>query len=348
MQKENEFGTGEITRPEELISKNVFITSAACLTVTTETQMWASSCVKSGIGNITPLPETADVIIVLACQVTDLAILNDFKIAERYQYNYPKADIYIGGCLAQRFDIEMPEGIGRIDHLRDSNSGISVKNTVFWEDPFWIEDFHSRFDGAGELFREEAPVMLGSGCHGKCKYCTIKVTRGTPYKVLESVVADGIINNDSVVFVADTISVGQIEQTASLAIQEGTNVSYRNVEPDNLVKAENVLINLAKRNLLDVVHCPVQSDDPNILEMMGRNVEATFKAIEIMYELQKLGVYIATNIIIDYKDEEGNPVEEETTDKLHFFDHIAWNPYWDGKWDREEAEKRFKKYITER
>jgi hypothetical protein len=28
------------------------------------------------------------------------------------------------------------------------------------------------------------------------------------------------------------------------------------------------------------------------------------------------------------------------------FDHVSWNPYWDGRWDRDAAEERFDKYIT--
>jgi len=29
------------------------------------------------------------------------------------------------------------------------------------------------------------------------------------------------------------------------------------------------------------------------------------------------------------------------------FDYVSWNPYWDGIWDRQKAEERYKKYIEE-
>lgn len=83
----------------------------------------------------------------------------------------------------------------------------------------------------------------------------------------------------------------------------------------------------------------------NVLKAMARNSEATIAFIEKVERLRKLGVIVATNIIIDYEiDGEiiHNMNEEFMKEK---FDYFVWNPYWDGKWNRENAEKRFKKYI---
>ena len=60
-----------------------------------------------------------------------------------------------------------------------------------------------------------------------------------------------------------------------------------------------------------------------------------------VHELKELGVILATNIIIDYKNFQ-NPNMEELK---RLFDYISWNPYWDGVWNREKAEARFAAYI---
>ena len=56
--------------------------------------------------------------------------------------------------------------------------------------------------------------------------------------------------------------------------------------------------------------------------------------------LHMKGVCTGTNVIIDYKD-----MEDLQVLPADVFDSIAWNPYWDGRWDREKAQERFKKYI---
>ena len=36
----------------------------------------------------------------------------------------------------------------------------------------------------GNLFRNFYPLKIGAGCHGKCKYCTIRHTRGENYETV--------------------------------------------------------------------------------------------------------------------------------------------------------------------
>ena len=74
---------------------------------------------------------------------------------------------------------------------------------------------------------------------------------------------------------------------------------------------------------------------------MLRNSLHTINAIKFIQELRKSGTKCATNIIIDYKEFENPGVEE--LNKL--FDYISWNPYWDGIWNRVEAERRFEFYF---
>ncbi len=78
----------------------------------------------------------------------------------------------------------------------------------------------------------------------------------------------------------------------------------------------------------------------DVLTDMHRGVNATMETISLAKELKNLGVIIATNVIIDYKD-----FTQDLTDIVELYDYVSWNPLWDGKWDRERAEQRFEKYI---
>src|SRR5699024_2172296 len=99
--------------------------------------------------------------------------------------------------------------------------------------------------------------------------------------------------------------------------------------------------------LLKVFHCPIQSNDPEVLRAMNRNVDLTLSYIDIAQELRKRGTKVATNIIIDYviDGKTFHNMPEEWLNEQ--FDYWSWNPYFDGNWDYEKAKERFEKYIGE-
>ena len=81
---------------------------------------------------------------------------------------------------------------------------------------------------------------------------------------------------------------------------------------------------------------------------MNRSVKATLDYIEWSQELRQYGTKLATNIIIDYVVD-GKACHNLNEDFLNsHFDYFAWNPYFDGKWDRKKAEERFEKYIAKK
>jgi len=98
----NIFGTGKIYNKEDLEGK-IYATSAACMSVWSDMLSFANINEERFVKN----PEEADSIVVLGCQVTDLAVLNDLEVANKL-HNQTGKDIYMGGCLAQRMDIPLP------------------------------------------------------------------------------------------------------------------------------------------------------------------------------------------------------------------------------------------------
>lgn len=296
-------------------------------------------------------PWDADIIIVVGCQVTDLAILNDIRLAEMLHKQFPHAVICIGGCLAQRLDVELPEFIRRVDFGREEYEELdkSVLRHIFWEKPFWVSDqtWKSNKDdfSEGNLFRNMYPLKIGAGCTEKCKCCTIRDTRGKYYETDAFRQVNEFLNHDNIVLVSDSPTPKQIRDWITLSYRYKKPISMRNVEPQVALSCEHEILKHAECGLLKIFHCPIQSSDPKLLEIMGRSVESTLEYLGMARELRKLGVKVATDIIIDYEFEGDiyRNLDVEWMDS--HFDYWVWNPYFDGKWDRNKAEGRWQKYI---
>lgn len=340
----NVFGEGILYEREDLGDK-IYATSAACMSVWSDMLSFANQEKERFVKNV----EDADSLVVLGCQVTDLAVLNDLKVASQLHEQTGK-DIYMGGCIAQRMDIPLPEYIKRLDVVRELYQELEDRTLVQYEKPFWVPDFEESIDGLkdGNLFRNYYPLKIGAGCHGKCKYCTIRHTRGDGYEAIPEQQITEFLNHDSVVLISDSPTVSQVKAWCRIAKDCNKEISIRNIEPQNLIQCREELLELADENLLDIIHCPVQSFDPELLKAMNRSVKATEEAVSLMKELKEKDVVTATNIIIDYTvDDKFYPNLEE--DKLkENFTYYSWNPYFDGDFDMKRAEKRFKQYIKKK
>lgn len=355
----NRFGSGELYSIDDIIEigkerggTTIYCESCACLSVTTDMLSWISG--KSSKIPVTftscNKPLVNNVIIVLGCQVTDLAILNDIKTIERLHSENQDADIYIGGCLAYRFDIQLPEYVKRLHNVALSDASFK---SLTWQKPFWISDkvWMDNVDefSEGRLFRNMYPLKIGVGCHGRCKYCTIRDTRGGFYAENARSQFEEFLNHDNVVLVSDSPTASQIKDWADLAKSYNKPISIRNVEPYIAVQVMPELLDLAQSGLLKVFHCPIQSNNPELIRAMGRDVTSTLRYIEFAQQLRACDCKVATNVIIDYTvaiDGLIKTYRNMDVDWLNqHFDYWVWNPYFDGKWDIRKAEERFARYI---
>ena len=344
----NRFGEGTLYGKDDL-GLSIYTVCTACMSVWSDFLSYISSrdsLVKEFTSYVW---DKTDTIVVLGCQVTDLAIYNDLKTAESLHSRYPNLPIYMGGCLAYRFDIELPDYIRRLEVIREEYQPINYFDLIDYRKPFWnrsLADDADEFE-TGNLFRHSYPLKIGAGCHGKCKYCTIRDTRGDSYEADAFLQVKEFLDHDDVVLISDSPTIEQIRDWVKIAMRYHKPISFRNVEPYVAVLCRNRLNWLAMRGLLKVLHCPIQSNDPKVLRAMNRNVKTTLEFIDLAQDLRDKGVKVATNIIIDY------PVDGEVVHNMpeewlnEHFDYWSWNPYFDGKWNYEKAKERFEKYIGE-
>ena len=356
----NRFGTGILYNKEDL-GKSIYCVCTACMSVWSDFLSFANAeCNKGKNGKcITPyfvekdskdVLSPTDTIVVLGCQVTDLAIYNDLKTSEELHEKYPKVPIYMGGCLAQRFDIELPSYFKRLDVVRTEYTDLKyVTGFIDYKKPFWNKELKENDDefAVGNLFRHMYPLKIGAGCHGKCKYCTIRDTRGEAYYTDAYLQVKEFLDHadEGVVVVSDSPTVQQIKDWCHIATRYNKPISFRNVEPQNANACRSELISLADKGLLKIFHCPIQSDNTRVLQAMNRNIEQTLWYVAFAQDLRKCGTKVATNIIIDYVVD-GEVIHNMNEDWLNsHFDYWSWNPYFDGNWDYQKAEERFNKYI---
>jgi tRNA A37 methylthiotransferase MiaB len=320
------------------LSGKIYLTCSACMSVWADGLSWANANPQK----VSKTIENADNLVVLSCQVTDLAVLNDFRTLEKYYAQFPNKKYFVSGCLGKREDIQLPTFANRLETPRTNYQFLFDRDLVNFEKPFWINNFREKDDKKkpGHLFRDMYPLRIGKGCPNKCNYCTIRMTRGDFEQYDSSRLENEFLSFDNILLIADSPTINQLKDWHAIAKKYDKGFSIRNVEPSVVVRCEAELLDLAKNNLLNVFHSPIQSCQTDILKDMGRNVEATMQTMELARFLKNKGVYTATNIIIDYKD-----FREDFAPVYSIYDYVSWNPLWDRVWDRKKAEERFEKYL---
>lgn len=342
----NRFGSEYIDSIDD-VTGVIYCVCTACLSVWTDFLSWANANPERMMLD----PQQADIIIILGCQVTDLAVLNDLRTAERLHAQYPTAKIYMSGCLAQRFDIELPQWMYRLDVTRIPYQPLDDLTLIDYQSPFWAKEGN---DKAGSLFKPGTnyPLKIGAGCQGKCKYCTIRDTRGETFETCSEAQLDEFCCHENVLLIADSINADQLKDWCEIAIDNDKPVSIRNLEPGVANACWEHIVALAESDLLPVLHVPIQSCVASTLERMGRDADATRDFVLHVDVLRKTAANtkFATNIIVDYEHGVDTMCNCSCIDErwLHnYFDYFTWNPYWDGVWSREKAEERWQVYIED-
>lgn len=327
----NRFGSGTIYDEADLVG-DVYIICTACISIWAEALSWAT-CHLDRVG----ARPWADSIIVLGCQVTDLAILNDLRYLQALMSKCPNKTFFMGGCLANRFDIPLPPEVRRLDRLCRDYVWLDDTGIIAYASPFWDMEFSSDEDPLREsrFMRDMYPLRIGVGCNKNCTYCTIRHTRGESYNLVDYVALEKeFLAHENVLLVNDSINLSQISLWCDLAQKHGKGIAFRNVEPWVALAAWNDLRAASKSGVLSALKVAVQSNNPDVLRDMQRPVASTLALIDIVGELRKYGTVLGTNIITEYKDFPDPEGLEE------IFDVVVWNTYWDGVFDMERAKQK--------
>lgn len=129
--------------------------------------------------------ETADIYLINTCTVTnrtDYKSRNAIRKALKQKQKYPKTNIIITGCYAQRFPEEI-RSIGKIDYIIDNNNKGNIYDIVVGNQKINFNkiEFYHNF---GDVFTKTIPdktrafIKIQDGCSYNCSYCAIPFARG--------------------------------------------------------------------------------------------------------------------------------------------------------------------------
>lgn len=223
-------------------------------------------------------PESADLICVHSCAVTDAAQQEIRKTLQRFRRTVPQASIVLSGCAAEA--IPGPLADLRIPHARKEQ---------------WLAEVQSRFAPSAAVRanppatvprrRTRASLIVQDGCDRFCAYCIVPHLRGSPVSVPLSKVLDGarqqidagfteiVLTGCHLALYRDPTSgtdlVGLLERLCALPGK--TRFRLGSVEP--CTADDRALIRLIAGSggrICDFLHLPIQTASDALLKRMGR------------------------------------------------------------------------------
>jgi threonylcarbamoyladenosine tRNA methylthiotransferase MtaB len=287
--------------PKENLSKKVALHTLGCRLNFSETGSIAQGFAKRGY-EVVPFGETADVVFINTCTVTDQADSTCRNLIRKAHKSSPEGKVVVAGCYAQ---MEAPK-IQQIQGV-DLVLGTTEKYKVFdyleeEADQIVKTDKTIDFYGAATSMQEghtRAFLKIQDGCNYVCSFCIIPQARGRSRAAsIASVIkeAKGLIDQGFKEIILTGVNIGEYESASGerladllseLSSLDGLKrLRLSSVEPNTL--SDEVLSVLKESNVfLDHFHIPLQSGCDEILTSMRRkyNVDHYTRLIEKVVRL---------------------------------------------------------------
>lgn len=273
----------------------------------------------------------ADLAVIAACGTVDF--LHDAikeALADRFERKKTYTSTIVMGCQAityeksfnEFFDGEMIK-YGEEDKL-DGLINASIKFRDIKNLHVFNAPNQERNNDTDKLFT----IIISSGCLRKCTYCQIHRAHGyINSKSIEEIKKEfkiALQNGYKNIVLAgtDTSVYGYDINTniltlidSLLEIDNSVRLYIDNLNPMRLTEFKEGLLRLAKRNVFDYLHIPLQHVNNDVLKRMGR--AADFNEIyEIIKEIKTIdpGIVLFTDVITGFPGE----TEEQFNELLEF------------------------------
>ncbi len=238
--------------------------------------------------------ETADIVVVQTCTVTNRADADSRKIIRRAVRENPDAKVIVTGCYAQMRPDEIAQLPGVI-----AVAGMDEKYSIAELLPEYLSADAVRIDrGEGPDFgfypassaeedaRSRAFFKLQDGCDYSCTYCAVHIARGRSRSMNFDEIAAGIERLENAGFrevILSGINLGEYKAPTGenfaevLDLIEDMPASMRfrisSVEP-NLLSDEIIRRVARSQKICPHLHLPLQSGSNEILAKMRRRYRA--------------------------------------------------------------------------
>lgn len=242
-------------------------------------------------------------VVVFGCQATNEDLTNTFITLTDAHNRFPNSDIYLGGCMAYRFDTYVPDYVKRIGEIR-SNGPIEESSVSMIEWKYRDND----------MFKSYYPLKAGVGSKNSSNICA--EFRSGYYssdaflQVAEFKSAAKLKSYSGIAIICDELSTEQLKDWLTLARRYKIAINLSNVSP--VVVRDNTLLleDAVRDGILQSIHCLIYSLDSDTQAMLGLEQAEVVGAMHTLIVLRKKGIKIAATFVKDtdqYKA--GKPIE---------------------------------------
>ncbi len=273
----------------------------------------------------------ADLAVFAACGTVDFLhdVIKD-ALAERMEKKKTYSSTIIMGCQAITYEKEFNEFFdgemikyGQEDKL-DNLINASIKFNEIKTSHVFNAPNQKRNNDTNKLFT----IIISSGCLKKCTYCQIHRAHGyINSKSIEEIKKEFTValqngykhivlaGTDTSVYGYDINTNILTLMDSLLEIDDSVKLYVDNLNPMRLAEFKEGLYRLAKRNVFDYIHIPLQHVNNDVLKRMGR--VADFEEVYgIIKELKAIApdIVLFTDVITGFPGE----TEEHFNDLLEF------------------------------
>ncbi|MBI2519458.1 MAG: tRNA (N(6)-L-threonylcarbamoyladenosine(37)-C(2))-methylthiotransferase MtaB [Bdellovibrio sp.] len=268
---------------------------------------------------IVPFGETADLVMINTCTVTDQADSTCRNLIRRAHKASPEAKIVVVGCYAQ-MEPQKIAGIQGVDLVLGNSEKYKVFDYLDEEDQQIVKvDKDFEFWGAATTSADShtrAFLKIQDGCNYICSYCIIPQARGRSRAMQpdEAVTfAQKVIGQGFKEIVLTGVNIGEYAEASGTAFSELVarllevkgleRLRLSSVEPNTITED---LLKIMKNSpkAMDHFHLPLQSGDDQILQSMRRKYSVDeYRRIVAMVKDYFPNAGIGADIILGYPGE---------------------------------------------
>ena len=312
----------------------IHLKTLGCRLNEAEIESWANKFQEKGHKLIAD-PESADLLVINTCAVTQEAVKKSRQIIRRIHRNNPTAKLVVSGCYST-LDKKNINELPGIDLVIDNSEKEKLVDISLRELNLETMPSLSTEPGETSLFkrgRNRAFIKIQDGCRHRCTFCIVTIARGEEHsRTINEIINE--INKYHEQGIKEVILTGvhvggygsdinsSLYQLIKIVLDKTTipRIRLASVEPWDLHEKFFSLFN--NKRLMPHIHLPLQSGCDSVLKRMGRRCKTKdFKSIVQKARDEISNFNITTDIIVGFPGE----TEDEWQESLKFINEVGFS-----------------------
>ena len=312
----------------------IHLKTLGCRLNEAEIESWAGKFQEKGHKLIAD-PESADLLVINTCAVTQEAVKKSRQIIRRIHRNNPTAKLVVSGCYST-LDKKNINELPGIDLVIDNSEKEKLVDISLRELNLETMPSLSTEPGETSLFkrgRNRAFIKIQDGCRHRCTFCIVTIARGEEHsRTINEIINE--INKYHEQGIKEVILTGvhvggygsdinsSLYQLIKIVLDKTTipRIRLASVEPWDLHEKFFSLFN--NKRLMPHIHLPLQSGCDSVLKRMARRCKTKdFKSIVQKARDEISNFNITTDIIVGFPGE----TEDEWQESLKFINEVGFS-----------------------